>query len=174
MIPAVESRYSGTRRCATHQAAECRSGSGWNTVLVQVRPGLGSVVAMDMRHCDVVAKKRIFLMKPSSRLPRKHRLKEAADARYNGLASLEVGSIHDNIISLFGEGGGVGLPITLVPSILYHLKEIVKLSHQRFCRSYFHGAPFSLSVSGLLTCFTEAGSCGTIRPELPRSHPGNS
>src|SRR5260221_10463316 len=103
---------------------------------------------MQLDHCDVVTSKADVVHDPCEPIALKTRLKELPMGGCNGLASLEVGSIHDNVISIFREGGSEGLPIPLVPPILHLLKEIV----QSFLISAFvvgvvHHAPFSLSVS---------------------------
>ena len=103
---------------------------------------------MQMHQCNVVAQEADVLHEALEPAASKTCLKELLMRSCNGLASLEVGSIHDNVISIFGEGGSEGLPIPLVPPILHLLKEIV----QSFLISAFvvgvvHHVPFSLSVS---------------------------
>jgi hypothetical protein len=82
--------------------------------------------AMQMHQCDVVAQEADVLHEALEPAASKTRLKELLMRSCNGLAPLEVGSIHDNVISIFREGGSEGLPITLVPPILHLLKEIVQ------------------------------------------------
>src|SRR5579859_1786743 len=106
--------------------------------------------AMQMHQRDVVAKEADVLYEAFESAALKTRLKEPLMRGCNGLAPLEVDSIPDNIISIFCEGGSVGLPITLVPPILVLLKEIV----QCFLIStsvigVVHRVSFSLSVSVL-------------------------
>src|SRR5258708_28506497 len=101
-----------------------------------------------MGRWDVLTKEADVRHEAFERAASKRRIKELPMGGCNGLASLEVGSIHDNVISIFREGGSEGLPIPLVPPILHLLKEIV----QNFLISAFvvgivHRAPFSLSVS---------------------------
>jgi hypothetical protein len=81
--------------------------------------------AMQMYQCDVVAQEADVLNESFESAALKTRLKELLVRGCNGQASLEGGSIPENIISIFCEGGSVGLSITLVPPILAHLKEVV-------------------------------------------------
>lgn len=78
---------------------------------------------MQMYECDVVAQEADVLHETFELATLKTRLKELLMRGCNSLASLEVGSIPENIISIFCEGGSVGVSITLVPPILAHLKE---------------------------------------------------
>ena len=105
---------------------------------------------MQMYQCDVLAQEADVLDETFESAALKTRLKELLMGGYNGLPSLEVGSIPENVISIFCEGGSVGVSITLVPSIPGHLKEVV----QRFLIStsvigVVHRVSCSLSVSVL-------------------------
>ena len=106
--------------------------------------------AMQMHQCDVVAQEADVLNEAFESAALKTRLKELLMRSCNGLASLEVGSIPDNIISIFCEGGSVGLPITLVPPILDLLKEVVQcFLISASVGGVVHCVSFSLSVSVL-------------------------
>ena len=112
--------------------------------------------AMQMYQCDVVTQEADVLHEAFESAALKTRLKELLMRGCNGLASLEGGSIPENIISIFCEGGSVSLPITLVPPILAHLKEVV----QRFLISasvigVVHRVSCSLSVSVFWLAFTK-------------------
>src|SRR5258708_24379514 len=101
-----------------------------------------------MGRWDVVTQEADVLQESFEPTALKTRIKELPMGGCNGLASLEVGSIHDNVISIFREGGSEGLPIPLVPPILHLLKEIVQcFLISAFVVGVVHHAPFSLSVS---------------------------
>src|SRR5260370_21011092 len=103
---------------------------------------------MQMHQCDVVAQEADVVHEAFESAASKTRLKELLKRGCNGLAPLEMGSIHDNVISIFREGGSEGLPIPLVPPILHLLKEIVQCFFiSAFVVGVVHHAPFSLSVS---------------------------
>src|SRR5258708_10689907 len=103
---------------------------------------------MQMHQCDVVTQEADVLHEAFEPAASKTRLKELPMGGCNGLASLEVGSIHDNVISIFREGGSEGLPIPLVPPILHLLKDIVlNFLIIAFVVRVVHLDPFSLSVS---------------------------
>jgi hypothetical protein len=106
--------------------------------------------AMQMEQCDVVAQEADVLDEAFEPAALKTRLKELLMGGCNGLASLEVGSIPENIISIFCEGSSVGLSITLVPPILAHLKEVVQhFLSSASVSSVVHRVSCSLSVSVL-------------------------
>jgi hypothetical protein len=103
---------------------------------------------MQMHQCNVIAQEANILNEALEPTASKTCLKELLMRGCNGLAPREGGSIPDNIIRIVREGGSIGLPIPLIPSILQLLKEVV----QRFLISasvvgVVHRAPFSLSVS---------------------------
>lgn len=82
--------------------------------------------AMQMDQCDVIAQEADVLNEAFESAALQTRLKELLMRGCNGLASLEMGSIPENIISIFCEGGSVGLSIALIPPIPGLLKEDVQ------------------------------------------------
>ena len=106
--------------------------------------------ALQMDQCDVVAQEADVLNFAFEPAAAKTRLKELLMRGCNGLASLEVGSIPENIIGIFCEGGSVGVSITPVPPILAHLKEVMQgLLISTSVIGVVHSVSCSLSVSVL-------------------------
>jgi hypothetical protein len=135
---------------------------GLDGILVWRRNLLASYLwaAMQMDKCDVVAQEADVLNFAFEPTALKARLKELLMRGCNGLPALEVGSIPENIIGIFCEGGSVGSSITLVPPILAHVKEVV----QRFLISasvsgVIHHVSCSLSVSVLCLACTKTAFC---------------
>ena len=113
-----------------------------------------------MEQCDVVAQEADVLNFAFESADLKTRLKELLMRGCNGLASLEVGAIPENIIRIFAEGGRVGSSITLVPPILAHLKEVVqRLLIGASVSGGIHRASCSLSVSALWLALTQTACC---------------
>lgn len=70
---------------------------------------------MQMQQGDVLTQEADLLHEPFEPTPLKECPKELLMHGGNSLLSLEVGSRHVNVISIFREGGCVSAPIALVP-----------------------------------------------------------